>query len=154
MESITALDGTVLDFTHIQNAPDRLIRKFIGTIYADRDAIFYGEALSGDLNVVRASALTIWFISQRGKEDYVGVCYYGTAEDNTWVSMEVAISETWRLNGYGRAAFVAMCERLEALADDHVVVVPKGKNDDFCKSMDMYERETMWVLPIKEVLCV
>ena len=153
LESIVAIDGSVLDFVNIQDAYTKKVYEFMRTVYRDRGNILYGECLASDFQAVKNSKPNMWFIQKRGCEGYVGVCYYGTAEGNAWVSMETAISQEWRLNGYGRAAFTVMCEHLSHLADDHKVVVSKGKHDGFCKGLGMHQNETMWSLPLKEVLC-
>ena len=151
MESITALDGSVLDFVHIQDADTVSILSFVGTVYNQRSRIRYIKELNTNLSAVRDSNPHLWFIQKRGEKGYVGMVVFGTSEDYA-VSIEVCISPKWRLNGYGRAAVVAAAELLSGLSDDHYFCVAKGLHDVFCRGLGMDDAPTCWTMRVRELL--
>lgn len=151
MESITAIDGSILDFVHISDADQRCVRSLITSIYDQRNESLFMQTLTSDLQATAYTFTHTYFIKKRGEGAYVGVVYYGTGETEA-VAIEVAVAPDWRLNGYGRAAVLAVCWALEHLAEDHYFCVPTGRNDAFCKGLHMYQSSTCWFIRLRELL--
>lgn len=153
MDSILALDGTVLDFIPMCDVGKAELRAFISELPRMKyTSLFFqtlSTALTHDIGEFKRGT---FFIVRRGQKELMGVIH-AVVNIADIVAPEVAVLPAYQGNGYGRAMIIAMChDIMDRGLTNATMMSADGYSDRFCKSFGMQHSISSWSVPVKEVI--
>ena len=154
MKDIVALDGSTLEFVHINSAKEFCARNLAAALRKDIDRITWLECVTPDFfEALRNTVANLWFICRKDQDAYIGIGSTAIPGHGQLV-MNVGIHPDYRGNGYGRAAIISMCEFFENHQGCEVTCVIDGSavHTAFCKSLGMKKEGMQWKVKVRDIL--